>query len=600
MNHRFAVHALCAASALALAPAPSAQTLCTAITVTASPSKTIAPSANFTRDGGAAFAYVQGSTPGCTWTATTDVAWVTFPDGANGAGSGWLRFAVGPTASTRQGTISINANQIRAFTVLQTNQTPHGNGTMQSPAGWTASPSTASVAQPFRISGYAIDERSTIGTGISTVDIIWRDNTGDHPLGTATYGVPHPHVAESLGSRFENSGYELEITGIPTSGTLPPGAGVSIQAFAHSSVDGSLLAAGATRVTVTAPTLTVSPSTLQFGAASTSGAVTARTGAQSIGLSGFGWTSGWTATTTAAWLQLSATSGTGPGRIDVSINSSLVPASGMLIGDIQISVPGVPAGLVAVPVRVDAYSGAITASPFGSFDPPPSPTSGAVPLTGWALDDVGVAGVSIYRNRGIGESGSGLVFIGDATFVDGARPDVANTYPASPQKTRAGWGYMLLSNVLPGVGTETWTVYAYATDVEGRQTLLGVRNVALANQAAEAPFGALDRPGPGDVVSGTYSIAGWAVSPQPGQITRVIVYLDGQQIGPVLYGIARPDVAALFGGPSGPVDASTPGFQFTIDTRGLANGLHTIAVVAFSNISSAAGLGSRYFVVNNP
>ncbi len=177
---------------------------------------------------------------------------------------------------------------------------------MQSPAGWTASPSTASVAQPFRISGYAIDDRATTGTGISSVDIFWVDNTGFHPLGPATYGLAHPHVAESLGSQFENSGYQLEITGIPASGTIPAGAGVSIQAFAHSAVDGSVLAAGATRVTLVTPALTVSPSTLQFAATSTNGAVTATTGAQSISLSGFGWTSNWTATASAPWLQLSA------------------------------------------------------------------------------------------------------------------------------------------------------------------------------------------------------------------------------------------------------------------------------------------------------
>ena len=68
----------------------------------------------------------------------------------------------------------------------------------------------------------------------------------------------------------------------------------------------SVLAAGATRVTLVTPALTVSPSTRQFAATSTNGAVTATTGAQSISLSGFGWTSNRTATASAPWLQLSA------------------------------------------------------------------------------------------------------------------------------------------------------------------------------------------------------------------------------------------------------------------------------------------------------
>jgi hypothetical protein len=299
-------------------------------------------------------------------------------------------------------------------------------------------------------------------------------------------------------------------------------------------------------------------------------------------------------------MVLSASAGAGPARLDVSIDKALVPPSGMLIGDIQISVPDLPGGLVTLPVRVDAYPAGVTGHPFGAFDPPPTPTSGAVPLTGWALDDVGVDQVAIYRNRGATESSGAPIFIGYGTFVDGARPDVALAYPSSPRKTRAGWGYMLLSNVLPGTGSETWTFFAYATDVEGRQTFLGMQDVTLTNSVAEVPFGALDFPAPGETVSGVYTVAGWAVSPRPGQITLVNIYLDGQSIGTTRYGLGRPDVAALFSGPTGPVDAAAPGFQFTIDTRGLANGLHTLAVVAFSNMSGAAGLGSRYFVVGNP
>lgn len=588
-------------SFLSFASHVSAQPLCTAIVITASVTKSTAPLANFVREGGTGFAYVQGSSPGCTWTATTNVSWITFPDGPNGSGTQWFKYVVAPiTGSSRQGTITINANQARTFNVHQDSHTAHGWGTMQSPTGWTASPSTSTVAQPFRISGYAIDDRATTGTGVDSVEIVWVDNSGSHPLGQATYGRSHPHVADTLGSAFENSGYEFEVTGIPTSGTIPAGAGVSIQAYARSGVDGTILPAGATRVTVTTPAVTVSPSTLQFGASSTNGAVSATTGAQSLSIGGFGWTSTWTATPSAPWLRLSATSGTGPMRIEASVDSALVPPSGLLSASIEFSVPAVPGGLVTIPVRLDAYSSAITMAPFGSFDPPAPLASGAVPLGGWALDDVGVSNVVIYRSRGSGESGSGPVFIGNATFVDGARPDVADAYPNSPQKTRGGWGYMLLSNVLPGAGNETWTLYAYATDVEGNQTLLGAQNVTLANNVAEEPFGAVDEPSPGSVVSGVFRISGWILSPRPGQITRTVVYLDGQPIGPARLGLPRPDVAGFFGGPSGLVDAATSGFDFTIDTRGFANGLHTIAVVGISNISGVAGVGSRYFVVSNP
>ncbi|MCP5045624.1 MAG: hypothetical protein GY940_00520, partial [bacterium] len=84
--------------------------------------------------------------------------------------------------------------------------------------------------------------------------------------------------------------------------------------------------------------------------------------------------------------------------------------------------------------------------PFGSFDTPIDnlTASGSIPVTGWALDDYGIDTVKIYR-----ELGNQLIYIGDGVFIEGARPDVAATYPTYPGNTKAGWGYMLLTNFLP-------------------------------------------------------------------------------------------------------------------------------------------------------
>ena len=579
--------------------AASAQPVCTSITVSRSPTKPEAAAGFFDRSGGTAFIYVTASTPDCTWTASTSTAWITFPNGTAGVGSAWFEYAVAPTSTSRDGAFAIVANASRMVNVSQIAGTFDGPGLMQSPVGWTASPSTAAVAQPFRISGFAIDDRATTGPGISGIDVYYVDHTGYNFLGTATYGLPHQHIADRLGSEFLNSGFEMLLTGIPTIGTTPTPGGVSVQAFGRSTVDGSTLASAATRVSVKEPTLDLAPASLQFGAATGAGPALVTPG-QSITISGFAWTTGWTAAGTAPWIRISATSGTGPGSLIVSIDPAAVPAAGTLSGSVRISIGAIPGGQLDVPVRVDAYPSATTAAPFGVFEPPPSPTTGAVPITGWALDDVAVSAVAIYRNRTATEGGPGLVFIGTGTFTDGARPDVAAAFPAAPQKTRAGWGYMLLSNVLPDGGNGTFTFHAYAIDVESRQTFLGSRDITIANATSEEPFGALDLPAPGETVAGLYTFTGWALSPRPGRITRVDIVLDGQRIGLAQYGLPRPDVAALFGGPSGPVDAAAAGFKFTIDTRGLANGLHTIAFVAANNAAGFAGLGSRFFTVKNP
>ena len=92
---------------------------------------------------------------------------------------------------------------------------------------------------------------------------------------------------------------------------------------------------------------------------------------------------------------------------------------------------------------------------------------------------------------------------------------------------------------------------------------------------------------------------GWALSPIPGRFFATIddhVFLDGAPIGTVSYNHYRADIATLFSGlanSSGPV-----GFK-VIDTTALADGLHTIAWSVSDNNRGAAGIGSRYFTVQN-
>jgi hypothetical protein len=101
--------------------------------------------------------------------------------------------------------------------------------------------------------------------------------------------------------------------------------------------------------------------------------------------------------------------------------------------------------LPAFPPRCQSHSGpthrSITASPTGVLDVPlqnATGLSGAVPIGGWALDDVGIRRVQIYRSPMPLEF-HGEIYLGDATRVRGARPDVGRFYTA-PETTQAGWG----------------------------------------------------------------------------------------------------------------------------------------------------------------
>ena len=247
----------------------------------------------------------------------------------------------------------------------------------------------------------------------------------------------------------------------------------------------------------------------------------------------------------------------------------------------------------------------LSAPPFGTFSTPAdgSTVAGEVPLTGWALDDEGVTAVKVYRNPMTGEptQSNGHVLIGSAAFVPGARPDVQAAYPGYPSNDRAGWGLMVLSNMLPGQGNGVFTFYAYAEDADGQAVLLGTRSVTAANAASVKPFGTIDTPAQGATVSGTVVNFGWALTPLPNAIptdgTTIRVHIDGVFVGNPTYDNYRADIATAFPGLNNSDGAV--GFH-VIDTAALANGLHTISWVVRDDAGNAQGVGSRYFTVENP
>ena len=80
------------------------------------------------------------------------------------------------------------------------------------------------------------------------------------------------------------------------------------------------------------------------------------------------------------------------------------------------------------------------AVPFGVIDTPTDGAtglSGAVPITGWAIDRVGINAIRIYRASVTGEP-QGLVYIGDAIRVFGARPDLLMAYGAFTESRLGG------------------------------------------------------------------------------------------------------------------------------------------------------------------
>ncbi len=263
-------------------------------------------------------------------------------------------------------------------------------------------------------------------------------------------------------------------------------------------------------------------------------------------------------------------------------------------------------GASALGFTIKSCSGA--APPFGSFDTPAATSTGngAMGFTGWALGAAGITNVDIWREPNPGES-TGLVFIGDADFVPGARPDVHAAFPNYPGSNAAGWGFQILTNELPsngahsGLGTGTYRIHGIAHDANGGSTDLGVKTLTTSNATATQPFGTIDTPSQGGVVSGTdYVNFGWALTPVgkaiPTDGSTIKVLIDKISQGHPVYNQYRSDIAATFPGYAN--SGGAVGY-FRIDTTKLTNGLHTISWVVTDSAGAASGIGSRFFIVQN-
>jgi hypothetical protein len=376
----------------------------------------------------------------------------------------------------------------------------------------------------------------------------------------------------------------------------------------------------------------------------------------------------WTAGGHASWLQVSPTSGSGAGTLTFQLNNadSALQSIGTKSTTVTLSSPQA-GNSVTITVTATVVAAPAPTGPFGQVDTPLQNSTdvvGAIGVTGWALDDGGVESVKIYRNclTNIDSPaactsilGRSLVYIGDAGFISGARPDVETECPTCPQKERAGWGYLMLTSMLPNVtsglgfgGQGSLLIYAIARDFDGNRTLLG-RNrndssptsIAMANASISKPFGAIDTPSQGQFVTGSLANFGWALTADsndtadatdiliPTDGSTMTVVIDGVAVGTVVYNQCRgtngnpvpagqfcnDDVANIFGNPtpkepftvrsSNPtryrnLDAGRAAIgSFDIDTNFLANGSHSIAWGVTDSQGRAEGIGSRNFFVLN-
>jgi Leucine-rich repeat (LRR) protein len=342
------------------------------------------------------------------------------------------------------------------------------------------------------------------------------------------------------------------------------------------------------------PEIGLSPNTFYFGGTSNG----YKTGSQVLIVSNKGSGSlNWTVSTDQNWFSCSPISGEGYGIVTVSVNPTGL-AAGTYTGTITVSDPNAANSPQTSIVILNVYNSNQSSMPFGDFATPidGSTVSGSIAVTGWVLDDIGVESVKIYRTEG-----NDKIYIGDAVFVEGARPDVEQAYPTYPNNYKAGWGYMLLTNFLPNNGNGIFTLHAIATDMEGNHATLGTKTILVDNANAVKPFGAIDTPTQGGTASGSnFRNWGWVLTPQPYMIptngTTIDVWIDGIKLGHPIYNIYRSDIASLF---PGYANSNGAAGYFDIDTTVSNNGVHSIQWTAVDSGGNTDGIGSRYFTIQN-
>jgi hypothetical protein len=347
--------------------------------------------------------------------------------------------------------------------------------------------------------------------------------------------------------------------------------------------------------TASPPQIALNRTNFHFAVDHSSGA----TGSQSLFIDNSGQGNlNWAITDDQDWLNCSPSSGSGNGLVFISVDTSDL-SPGTHTGTITVSDPSAGNSPQTADVTLTVYHPGQTSVPFGEFTTPinRSTVSGSVPFTGWVLDDIGVNSVQLFR-----EEGHSLKYIGDAVMVEGARPDVEAAYPGYPNNYKSGWGYMMLTNVLPGgEGIFTMTIHAEATDAEGHRVSLGTKTITVDNVNAVKPFGTIEIPAQGGAATGSGFINfGWVLTPLPNTIpgdgSTIRVMVDCVPVGNPVYNQYRQDIAQLFPGYNNSDGAVG---YFYLDTTAYENGVHTIQWTVSDDAGNTNGIGTRYFTIQN-
>jgi hypothetical protein len=118
-------------------------------------------------------------------------------------------------------------------------------------------------------------------------------------------------------------------------------------------------------------------------------------------------------------------------------------------------------------------------------------------------------------------------------------------------------------------------------------------NPAQQATVKKGPYGWLDLPAEGSVVSKKTAVSGWALSDQ-GKVSKIEILLDGKPAKIKLNRFKTPGICAKY---PGRTDCMSSGFKGDLDLSQVKPGPHTLAA-RFTDKTGAAELGKKNITVN--
>ncbi len=216
--------------------------------------------------------------------------------------------------------------------------------------------------------------------------------------------------------------------------------------------------------------------------------------------------------------------------------------------------------------------------PKGYLDTPTngSTVKGDIVVNGWFLDGSGVSKIEVLVDgKSMGEAQYGI-----------ARSDVGEVFP-DYQNENSGYQFNLNTKNLTN-GQHRLTVRE--TGVNGATNELKGILMNVQNLAAK---GYLDSPGNGSTVKGETNVRGWFLDGSG--VSKIEVLVDGKNMGEAQLGNPRSDVGNAF-----PEYQNTnSGYQFSLNTINLTNGLHRLTVKETGNNGTINELESIMVNVQN-